>query len=140
MLKIDNRKKTKRKMRKIKTDSKLRLGEQLNLVKCLLITYWQQVCNPFNFHSFKKLLTNVFLYVGGTGFRFFLLPHPHMNILEQKASLFASIILKLMKDGISKGRTFSEKDWYYLQAQTDMPFHYLKLVVWIFPLFYYWCQ
>ena len=63
------------------------------------------------------------------GLDFFLLPHPHMNILEQKASLFASIILKLMKDGISKGRTFSEKDWYYLQAQTDMPFHYLKLVV-----------
>ena len=28
-----------------------------------------------------------------------------------------------------KGRSFSEKDWYYLQAQTDMPFHYLKLVV-----------
>ena len=36
---------------------------------------------------------------------------------------------------ISKGRRFSEKYWYYLQAQTDMPFHYLKLVVWIFPLF-----
>ena len=34
-----------------------------------------------------------------------------------------------------KGRRFSEKDWYYLQDQTDMPFHYLKLVVWIFPLF-----
>ena len=30
---------------------------------------------------------------------------------------------------ITKGRRFSEKDWYYLQAQTDMPFHYLKLVV-----------
>ena len=29
----------------------------------------------------------------------------------------------------SKGLRFSEKDWYYLQAQTDMPFHYLKLVV-----------
>ena len=28
-----------------------------------------------------------------------------------------------------KGPSFSEKDWYYLQAQTDMPFHYLKLVV-----------
>ena len=28
-----------------------------------------------------------------------------------------------------KGRIFSEKDWYYLEAQTDMPFHYLKLVV-----------
>ena len=28
-----------------------------------------------------------------------------------------------------KGRRFSEKDWYYLQAQTDMLFHYLKLVV-----------
>ena len=35
----------------------------------------------------------------------------------------------------AKGRRFSEKDWYYLQAQTDMLFHYLKLVVWIFPLF-----
>ena len=29
----------------------------------------------------------------------------------------------------AKGQIFSEKDWYYLQAQTDMPFHYLKLVV-----------
>ena len=29
----------------------------------------------------------------------------------------------------TKGPRFSEKDWYYLQAQTDMPFHYLKLVV-----------
>ena len=28
---------------------------------------------------------------------------------------------------MTKGRRFSEKDWYYLQAQTDMPFHYLKL-------------
>ena len=28
-----------------------------------------------------------------------------------------------------QGLRFSEKDWYYLQAQTDMPFHYLKLVV-----------
>ena len=36
----------------------------------------------------------------------------------------------------AKGRRFSEKDWYYLQAQTDMPFHYLKLVVWIFPPFF----
>ena len=26
-----------------------------------------------------------------------------------------------------KGPRFSEKDWYYLQAQTDMLFHYLKL-------------
>ena len=30
--------------------------------------------------------------------------------------------------GSIKGRRFSEKDWYYLQAQTDMPFHYLKLI------------
>ena len=28
-----------------------------------------------------------------------------------------------------KGPRFSEKDWFYLQAQTGMPFHYLKLVV-----------
>ena len=28
-----------------------------------------------------------------------------------------------------KGLTFSEKYWHYLQAQTDMPFQYLKLVV-----------
>ena len=28
-----------------------------------------------------------------------------------------------------KGPRFSEKDCYYLQAQTDMPFHYLKLFV-----------
>ena len=27
------------------------------------------------------------------------------------------------------GPRLSEKDWYYLQAQTDMPFHYLKLLV-----------
>ena len=27
------------------------------------------------------------------------------------------------------------RDWYYLQAQTNMPFHYLKLVVWIFARF-----
>ena len=29
----------------------------------------------------------------------------------------------------AKGPRFSEKDWYYLQALTDMPFHYLTLVV-----------
>ena len=29
----------------------------------------------------------------------------------------------------AKGRFISEKDWYYLQGQTDMPFHYLKLLV-----------
>ena len=26
---------------------------------------------------------------------------------------------------------FSEKDWYHLQAQTDMPFHYLKLIAFL---------
>ena len=31
--------------------------------------------------------------------------------------------------GVSKGRIFSEKEWYYLHAQTDMPFHHLKLVI-----------
>jgi hypothetical protein len=31
--------------------------------------------------------------------------------------------------GSTKGPRFSEKDCYYLQAQTDMLFHYLKLVV-----------
>ena len=31
--------------------------------------------------------------------------------------------------GDGKGPRFSEKDWHYLQAQTDMPFHYLKAVV-----------
>ena len=35
----------------------------------------------------------------------------------------------------AKGRRFSEKDWYYLQAQTDMPFHSLKLAVWILAPF-----
>ena len=35
-----------------------------------------------------------------------------------------------------KGPIFSERDWYYLQAQTDMPFYYLKLIVWIFPPFF----
>ena len=34
-----------------------------------------------------------------------------------------------------KGPRFSEKYWYYLQAQTNMPFHYRKLVVWIFAHF-----
>ena len=43
--------------------------------------------------------------------------------------------LKTYEPQVTKGRRFSEKDWYYLQAQTDMPFHYLKLIVWIFPLF-----
>ena len=33
------------------------------------------------------------------------------------------------KSGIAKGPRFSKTDWYYLQAQTDMQFHYLKLVV-----------
>ena len=28
-----------------------------------------------------------------------------------------------------KGQRFSVKDWYYLQAQTNIPFHYRKLVV-----------
>ena len=37
--------------------------------------------------------------------------------------------------GGPKGPRFSEKDWYYLQAQTDLPFHYLKLVVLIFARF-----
>ena len=37
--------------------------------------------------------------------------------------------LKTYEPQVTKGRRFSEKDWYYLQAQTDMPFHYLKLVV-----------
>ena len=41
---------------------------------------------------------------------------------------------KLFKH-LSKGPRFSEKDWCYLQAQTDMPFHYLKLVAWIFSRF-----
>jgi len=26
---------------------------------------------------------------------------------------------------------FSEKDWYHLQAQTDMPFLYLKLIAFL---------
>ena len=33
----------------------------------------------------------------------------------------------------TKGPIFSEKDWYYLQTQTDMPFHNLKLLN--FPAF-----
>ena len=37
--------------------------------------------------------------------------------------------LKTYEPQVTKGRRFSEKDWYYLQAQTDMPFHDLKLVV-----------
>ena len=28
----------------------------------------------------------------------------------------------------TKGPIFSEKDWYYLQAQTAMPFHYKSFV------------
>ena len=28
-----------------------------------------------------------------------------------------------------KGPIFTEKDGYYLQAQTDMPLHYLKLIL-----------
>ena len=36
---------------------------------------------------------------------------------------------------IIKGRIFSDKAWYYFQARTDKPFHYLKLVVWIFARF-----
>ena len=35
----------------------------------------------------------------------------------------------------AKCRIFSEKYCYYLQAQTDMPFHYLKLIIWSFNLF-----
>ena len=34
-----------------------------------------------------------------------------------------------------KGPIFTEKDGYYLQVQTDMPLHYLKLILWIFPPF-----
>ena len=41
----------------------------------------------------------------------------------------------MSSQALSKGPRFSEKDWYYLQAQTDVPFHYLKLVVWIFARF-----
>ena len=33
------------------------------------------------------------------------------------------ILLQLLND--VKRRIFSEKDWYHLQAQADMPFHYL---------------
>ena len=40
----------------------------------------------------------------------------------------------------AKGPRFSEKDWYYLQAQTDMPIHYLKLVVCIFARFLPICR
>jgi cellulose synthase/poly-beta-1,6-N-acetylglucosamine synthase-like glycosyltransferase len=43
--------------------------------------------------------------------------------------LFLSSPSTCRMSGASKGRRFSEKDWYYLQAQTDMPFHYLKLIV-----------
>ena len=43
--------------------------------------------------------------------------------------------LKTYEPQVTKGRRFSEKDWYYLQAQTNMPFHYLKVVIWIFAHF-----
>ena len=38
-------------------------------------------------------------------------------------------VAKRKDTDVVKGPRFSEKDWYYLQAQTDKPFHYLKLVV-----------
>ena len=55
--------------------------------------------------------------------------------LEKISSVYIFATNFLSSLCLTKGQRFSEKDWYYLQAQTDMPFHYLKLVVWIFPLF-----
>ena len=43
---------------------------------------------------------------------------------ENLPQVVRTIIYKLLK-----GPRFSEKDWYYLEAQTDMPFHHLKLVI-----------
>ena len=45
-----------------------------------------------------------------------------MQLFSGDATIFS-------KKGMPKGPRFSEKDWYYLQAQTGMPFHYLKLII-----------
>ena len=47
-------------------------------------------------------------------------PNPIMDIMEKNLS---------SSNNGGKCPIFSEKVWYYLQAQTEMPFHYLKLVV-----------
>ena len=52
---------------------------------------------------------------------------------SRSSSIFPNIQVQsfsnkiLENSNFAKGRIFSEKYWYYLQAQTDMPFHYLKL-------------
>ena len=51
--------------------------------------------------------------------------HPSPFILD----LLPFVCPSTPHTGLIKGRRFSEKDWYYLQAQTDIPFHYLKLIV-----------
>ena len=60
-----------------------------------------------------------------------LLDHPF------RVELCSSVtsVVEFWEQGLlCKGLRFSEKDWYYLQAQTDMPFYYPKLVVWIWSL------
>ena len=37
--------------------------------------------------------------------------------------------MKMPYGAYSKGPIVSEKDWYYEQSQTDMPFHCPKVVV-----------
>ena len=47
----------------------------------------------------------------------------------QKYYILGVLIFDVLNRSKAKGRIFSEKDWYYLQAQTDMPFHYLKIII-----------
>ena len=53
--------------------------------------------------------------------------------IKNQPGLYDFFFIEEYKNGrltfIIKGPRFSEKDCYYLQAKTDMLFHYLKLVV-----------
>ena len=55
-----------------------------------------------------------------------------MMIVEKMVNVGRSLVNLLVGKGnylsFAKGRIFSEKDWYYLQAYTDVLFCYLKLL------------
>ena len=50
-------------------------------------------------------------------------------IQEQSAIDYFLYLTYVASKKTNKSWIFSEKGWYYLQAQTDMLFHYLKLVI-----------
>ena len=95
------------------------------LVACPKFLSKTGACEPQNWQLVIKSSQN---YINVEFWKFsFVSWQPNLCPQNNKSTIFIWVSIK--------GLIFSEKDLYYLQAQTDMPFHYLKLVIWIFAHF-----